>query len=92
MRVRVMVFNTTFNYIPVISWWSDILATFHVTHTFFVSLLYFLYRYTVYMYLFRPLSENLISGVIGNNLTSSVVDRGFKPWAGQTKDYYIGIC
>jgi hypothetical protein len=25
-------------------------------------------------------------------LASSVVDRGFKPWSGQTKDYKIGIC
>ena len=25
-------------------------------------------------------------------LTSSVVDRGFKSWLGQTKDYKIGIC
>ena len=25
-------------------------------------------------------------------LTSSAVDRGFKPWSGQTKDYKIGIC
>ena len=25
-------------------------------------------------------------------LTSSVVDRGFKPRSGQTKDYKIGIC
>ena len=26
-----------------------------------------------------------------NVLTSSVVDRGFKSWSGQTKDYEIGI-
>ena len=25
-------------------------------------------------------------------LTSSVVDRGFEPQSGQTKDYEIGIC
>jgi hypothetical protein len=25
-------------------------------------------------------------------LASSVVDRGFVPWSGQTKDYKIGIC
>jgi 3-mercaptopyruvate sulfurtransferase SseA len=25
-------------------------------------------------------------------LASSVVDREFKPWSGQTKDYKIGIC
>jgi hypothetical protein len=25
-------------------------------------------------------------------LASRVVDLGFKPWTGQTKDYKIGIC
>jgi len=30
---------------------------------------------------------NCIDGVM-----LSVVDRGFKPWSGQTKDYKIGIC
>jgi hypothetical protein len=25
-------------------------------------------------------------------LVSSVVDRGFEPWSGQTKDYKIGMC
>ena len=25
-------------------------------------------------------------------LDSSVVDLGFEPWSGQTKDYIIGIC
>ena len=25
-------------------------------------------------------------------LASSVVDRGFEPWSGQTKDYKIGMC
>ena len=25
-------------------------------------------------------------------LALSVVDRGFDPWSGQTKDYQIGIC
>ena len=34
-----------------------------------------------------------IGGVIGSVLTSaSAVDRGFKLWSGQTKDYKIGIC
>ena len=27
-----------------------------------------------------------------STLASSVVDRGFKPRSGQTKDYHIGIC
>jgi hypothetical protein len=25
-------------------------------------------------------------------LALSAIDRGFKPWSGQTKDYKIGIC
>ena len=35
---------------------------------------------------------NRIGGVMFSVLASSVVDRGFKPWSGQTKDYKIGIC
>jgi hypothetical protein len=35
---------------------------------------------------------NHIGGVMVSVLTSSVVDRGFKPRSGQTKDYKIGIC
>ena len=31
-------------------------------------------------------------GIMVSVLTSSAVDRGFKPWSGQTKDYEIGIC
>jgi hypothetical protein len=27
-----------------------------------------------------------------NMLVSRAVDRGFKPWSGQTKDHKIGIC
>ena len=33
-----------------------------------------------------------IDGVKVSMLASSVVDRGFEPWSGQTKDYKIGIC
>jgi hypothetical protein len=33
-----------------------------------------------------------IGGVMVSVLTSSTVDRGFKPRSGQTKDYKIGIC
>ena len=33
-----------------------------------------------------------ISGVKVSVLASSVVDRGFEPRSGQTKDYKIGIC
>jgi hypothetical protein len=31
-------------------------------------------------------------GVYGVMFASSVVDRGFKPWSGQTKDYKVGMC
>jgi hypothetical protein len=37
-------------------------------------------------------NENRIGGVKVGMLTSSVVDRGFEPLSGQTKDYKIGIC
>jgi hypothetical protein len=33
-----------------------------------------------------------IGSVMLSMLASSVVDRGFKPWSGQTKDYEIDIC
>ena len=36
--------------------------------------------------------HNRISGVMVSVLASSVVDRGFEPLSGQTKDYEIGIC
>jgi hypothetical protein len=35
---------------------------------------------------------NHIDGVIVSVLASSVVDCGFEPCSGQTKDYEIGIC
>ena len=38
------------------------------------------------------LSENRIGGIMVSVLASSVVDRGFMPWSGQTKDYEIGVC
>ena len=31
-------------------------------------------------------------GVMVSVLASSVVDHGFEPWSGQTKDYKISIC
>ena len=34
----------------------------------------------------------MVSVLSGAVLASSVVDRGFEPWSGQTKDYKIGIC
>ena len=39
-----------------------------------------------------PCNFNRMGGVMVNMLASSVVDRGFQPWSGQTKDYKIGIC
>ena len=35
---------------------------------------------------------NRIGGVMDSVLVSSVVDRGFEPRSGQTKDSKIGIC
>ena len=35
---------------------------------------------------------NRIGGVMVSLLALSVVDRGFEPRSGQTKDYKIGIC
>ena len=35
---------------------------------------------------------NRISGVMVSVLASSVVDHGFEPRSGQTKDYKIGMC
>ena len=37
-------------------------------------------------------SKNRTGGVMVSVLASSVVDRGFDPRSGQTKDYEIGIC
>jgi hypothetical protein len=37
-------------------------------------------------------SSNRIGGVMVRVLASSVVDRGFEPRSGQTKDNKIGIC
>ena len=39
-----------------------------------------------------PIHQSRISGVMVSVLTSGVVDRGFDPRSGQTKDYKIGIC
>ena len=44
--------------------------------------------YMYYIHIF--ISENTASVV--SMLASSVVDRGFKPWSGQTKDFKISIC
>jgi hypothetical protein len=50
----------------------------------------FVFRPTRIALLSSP--PNHISGVMVSVLASSAVDRGFKPWWGQTKDYKIGIC
>jgi hypothetical protein len=43
--------------------------------------------------IFRLLSTpNRIGGVMVSVLASSVVDQGFEPRAGQTKDYKISMC
>ena len=57
--------------------------------------LYFVYRnsITVFVYFscgWPPKVRNRIGGLMV--LSSSVVDRGFEPLSGQTKDYKIGIC
>ncbi len=38
------------------------------------------------------ITDNRIDGVLVIMLASSDVDRGFKRWLNQTKDYKIGIC
>jgi hypothetical protein len=40
----------------------------------------------------HQLSCNRIGGVMVSVLASSVVDREFESWSGQTKDYKTGIC
>ena len=35
---------------------------------------------------------NCVCVVMANVLASSVIDCGFEPWLGQTKNYKIGIC
>jgi hypothetical protein len=51
------------------------------------------------MPVFPPLSSatfsiqgNHVGGVMVSVFASSVVDRGFEPRSGQTKDYKFGIC
>ena len=36
--------------------------------------------------------ENRVGGVMVSVLASGVVDRGFEPRSGQTKDYKMGVC
>ena len=44
------------------------------------------------LFRFRRWIINHISGVMAIVLASCVVDHGFEPRSGQTKDYKIGIC
>ena len=47
----------------------------------------------LYIYIQQSYSElNRIVGVMGSVFASSVVDRGFEPRSGKTKDYAFGIC
>jgi hypothetical protein len=39
-----------------------------------------------------PHSGHIIGSVMVSVLVSSVVDHGFEPLSGQTKDYEIGVC
>ena len=46
----------------------------------------------MYYRIFPLINPEQLSVVMVSLLTSSVVDRGFEPRSGQTKDYEIGIC
>jgi hypothetical protein len=48
--------------------------------------------YQIISHLSLQYHNNLISGVMVSVLVSNVVERGFEPRPGQTKDYRIGIC
>ena len=45
-----------------------------------------------YIYIYIYICCSRIGGVMVGVLVSSVVDRGFEPQLGKTKDYKIGIC
>jgi hypothetical protein len=46
---------------------------------------------SVIVYIYNHYEIHWIGGVMVNVPTSSVLDRGFEPRSGQTKDYKIGI-
>ena len=51
------------------------------------------YLHTIFLWIFsNQCILNHIGCVMVSVLASGAVDRGFKPWSGQTKDYKIGIC
>ena len=47
---------------------------------------------TLFLLILLLILVNRIGGVMVSMLASSVVDCGFEPWSGQTKEYKIGIC
>ena len=58
------------------------------------KLLVLLFSFIVILFIETQISfcVNCIGGAMVSVLASSAIDRGFKPWSGQTKDYKIGIC
>ena len=60
----------------------------------YVLLCYAMFCYAMlgYAMLFSVMLCNHIGGVMVSVLASSVVDRGFEPRSGQTKDYEMCIC
>ena len=74
---------------------------FHVIHllnnyqwntVFSVCLLQLCYLLVWYIRTSLTSLDSSIGGVMVRVLASSVVDRGFQPRSGQTKDYEIGVC
>jgi hypothetical protein len=45
-----------------------------------------------YVHIHLYISLYRIGGVMVSVIAASVVDRGFEPWSGKTKDYKIGMC
>ena len=57
--------------------------------------LYVILSSMCYIYIYHSnmsTDTHRICVVMVSVLASSVIDRGFEPWLGQTKDYKIGIC
>ena len=48
--------------------------------------------FILYIIVDRSNAVNHIGGVMVSVLASGLVDRGFEPRSGKTKDYCIGIC
>ena len=63
-----------------------------ITILIIIIYIYRCYYFISHKYYFPlPINSN-IGRVMVSVLASSVVDRGFEPRSGQTKDYEIGIC